>query len=461
MGQVSVTGKLILEGKIELLTPLIIGSGEKNADIDIVVQKDAAGKPYIPATSLAGVLRHYYFENAVIKDEDKDYLRYFWGADRASSENSMCQSALTISDLLLDNEAIIKVRDGVAIDHKYGVALEHKKFDYEVVEPGALFNLRIEVTLREIYKKDLFAGILVFLGNALIKSFVSVGAMTTKGFGRCQLIDEEYRELDFKQKGHVLAWLSGDIRSVEPSVYNPTVIECAGLGMFSINALFEVKNSLIVRSYSGKPEEPDAVHITSGGRPVLPGTSLKGAVRSRAIRIINTLDGDGEKLVRQLFGWADDSGNSKEKIKSRFIVEETDVSNLKPEIQHRIKIDRFTGGVIKSALFDSMPLWPKTAGQQMINMKIRIKKYTPWEAGLLLLLLKDLWSADLPVGGEKSIGRGVLKGISAVISFNGQEVTLLKQDETIIISGNADELEGFVQAFAAKCNGEEAVCAKC
>ena len=28
------------------------------------------------------------------------------------------------------------------------------------------------------------------------------------------------------------------------------------------------------------------------------------------------------------------------------------------------------------------------------------------QAGLLLLVLKDLWSGDLPLGGESSVGRG-------------------------------------------------------
>ena len=34
-------------------------------------------------------------------------------------------------------------------------------------------------------------------------------------------------------------------------------------------------------------------------------------------------------------------------------------------------------------------------------------------SAMLLLLLKDLWTADLPIGGESSIGRGRLKGLLA------------------------------------------------
>ncbi|MDQ2999174.1 MAG: hypothetical protein M3R61_19260, partial [Chloroflexota bacterium] len=37
------------------------------------------------------------------------------------------------------------------------------------------------------------------------------------------------------------------------------------------------------------------------------------------------------------------------------------------------------------------------------------------EVGLLLLLLKDLWMGDLTLGGTSSIGRGRLRGISALL----------------------------------------------
>jgi len=87
--------------------------------------------------------------------------------------------------------------------------------------------------------------------------------------------------------------------------------------------------------------------------------------------------------------------------------------NVKQEVeqdstQQRIKIDRFTGGTMSGALFDSQPIFAKNNGTN--RLKIKIKDAQDPEKGLLLLLLKDLWTADLPVGGEKNIGRGVLEG---------------------------------------------------
>ncbi|WP_066635760.1 RAMP superfamily CRISPR-associated protein [Desulfolucanica intricata] len=458
MEDTSVTGKLLLKGQIKIKTPLIIGSGEKNSDVDITLLKDSAGNPYIPATSFAGVLRHYFYEHAEIEENEKEQLRYFWGDDDERKETSICQSALFISDLTSANKSVIKIRDGVAIDNKKGIAKEGKKYDYEVLEPGALFNLKMEITFRsKTYDKQIFVKILAFLIKALKENYISVGAMTTKGFGRCKLINEEIYELDFNRKEDVIALLSGDMNLIRQGCTTIDINDTYPMKTkeFTIESLFEIKNSLIVRAYSGDPLAPDAMHILSNGHPVLPGTSIKGAIRSRAVRIINTLGSNGEELIKRLFGWVDDEGVSKEKYKSRVIIEEEKISNIASEIQSRIKIDRFTGGVIKTALFEIMPLWPVVSDKEMVSIKIRIKNYDDWEAGLLLLVLKDLWNADLPIGGEKSIGRGVLKGIQANISF-GEKISISAGiNNKINLSGSAEKLEYFVQAFLAKCKEME------
>jgi len=43
---------------VEAATPLAVGSGNKGLTIDRLVIKDANGLPFIPGTSLAGVVRH-------------------------------------------------------------------------------------------------------------------------------------------------------------------------------------------------------------------------------------------------------------------------------------------------------------------------------------------------------------------------------------------------------------------
>ena len=55
-----ITHKYIARLIIEAATPLLVGSGEKGLTVDKLVAKDANNLPYIPATGLAGVLRHAF-----------------------------------------------------------------------------------------------------------------------------------------------------------------------------------------------------------------------------------------------------------------------------------------------------------------------------------------------------------------------------------------------------------------
>src|SRR5574344_1958484 len=48
---------------IEAVTPLAVGSGERDIMTDARVAKDVNGLPYIPGTSLAGILRHAVGDN--------------------------------------------------------------------------------------------------------------------------------------------------------------------------------------------------------------------------------------------------------------------------------------------------------------------------------------------------------------------------------------------------------------
>ena len=58
----SVTGKIIITGMLMLDSPLLIGQGGHTAEAsqaDIQVLRDGEGRPFIPGTSLAGVLRDF------------------------------------------------------------------------------------------------------------------------------------------------------------------------------------------------------------------------------------------------------------------------------------------------------------------------------------------------------------------------------------------------------------------
>lgn len=454
------TGKIIYCGELLLTSPLCIGSGEKSDDADITILRDSAGRPYIPATSIIGALRHFFDKYSPIRGPETEF---FWGSQKFCKQNQY-QSAFTMRDLVLleANDFTIRVRDGIEIYNKTGIIKTEKnkpgqKYVYEIVESGSRFAFSAEVTLRECFDRIVFKEIMAYLLQNLHEGRINLGAKTTRGFGRCRLENCEFQELIFTEKKDVLSWLSREYTMkpypLQQFTATPWVKD------FTIDAVFSVKNSLLIRSYSARPDEPDAVHISSQGKPVLPGTSLAGALKARAEKIVNTLHPEKTAdIIHSLFGWVDDQNGSSKKYKSRVYVEETPIKSVIPEQQTRIKIDRFTGGTFKGALLEEEALWPEPGGAEMVHVKIRVSDFKRYEAGLLLLVLKDLWTGDIPLGGEKSIGRGVLQGIAAKIGFDGKEISMRQDTGNKLNIGQGKELlEQHVSSFVNELSYKEAV----
>ncbi len=422
-------GKIILKGEIELLSPALIGSSNDDfSDIDVILDKDE--KPFIPATSFIGVLRHYIKSDDITENQKET----FWGFTRVHQSSILC------SDLSCINKFTIKIRDGIRIDNTKGIVKDTGKYDYQIIERGAKFNLNIEVSYSD---KKFIHRMITTICQELERENIRIGAKTNNGLGKMRLNKKELYDFDFSKKEDVLRWLKSDFSKKSVISETPFTIKSEH---FSIDATFDLKSSLIIRSYSDDPEKPDAVHIKSNGENVLTGSSLKGAIRARAERIINTL-GKPVDIIEKLFGNVDDEKRSTKARKGKIRVEEVILPKFISEVNNRIKIDRFTGGTIESALFDTMPVYTDFK-DKVRNVKITINKYEPYEAGLILLVLKDLWTGDLAVGGEKNIGRGVFNGSYADISWNTHDVHI-ESDHNKISKEAKERLEELVKALVS------------
>ena len=141
--------------------------------------------------------------------------------------------------------------------------------------------------------------------------------------------------------------------------------------------------------------------------------------------------------------------------KSRFIVAESYVSPENfAEINHtRNKIDRFTGGVLQGTLFTTKPAYQKNFDLPTLNIHFEIRDAKNFEVGLAIFLLRDLWLGHVAIGGEKSVGRGTISGLSAQINFDGKTYKL--GDNGKIIDGNRIELENFAAALKNFAGGDD------
>jgi CRISPR/Cas system CSM-associated protein Csm3 (group 7 of RAMP superfamily) len=149
---------------------------------------------------------------------------------------------------------------------------------------------------------------------------------------------------------------------------------------------------------------------------------------------------------------------------SRITVKEKAIhhTNDSELVQTRVKIDRFTGGAFESALFSEQPLFGNKDTRVELDFTIRPPAPDPRdlqqtpnhvkrsEIGLLLLLLKDLWTGDLPIGGEASVGRGRLRGEKATLHLaEDQTWTFQRKGEygIEVSGGDRKTLEEFVTEF--------------
>ena len=227
-----------------------------------------------------------------------------------------------------------------------------------------------------------------------------------------------------------MAWLSGDVWNTNQGKKKlpPNPLTTDQRTFFRIEADFQLRTSLLIRSSSGNPDDPDMVHLHSNDKPVVPGTSFAGAFRQRASLIANALDwhqnNNDEDAVCEMFGPIHKQDNNTKQQKdlwaSRVTIEERLVEKVKPQWQDRVAIDRFTGGSLQSALFNEKPVYPcslKTQTETNVRLRLTLEEPEKAEIGLLLLTLRDFWYGNAALGGETSIGRGTLQGIEAKLIY--------------------------------------------
>lgn len=473
MKQESIAAKIVAEGELVLDAPLLIGSGggaEGEDDKDIHVLRNKEGIPYIPGTSLAGVLR------AFVEADDPEAGALIFGTpqDRYSNAVLELQSALSIYDVKLSNARTI-VRDGVSIDGVTGVAVEHHKFDYEAIDSGAHGILQLEITLRGIHaaEQENLDAALERLRGRLLGGFY-LGAHTTKGFGRAHMSNLTVNRYDFRQPKDVLAWLSPERKesSCHEQYEGNTEQRVYAAEDFVIDADFALAHSLIIRDYdkatrdaqsSGDTTISAVMKTDSRRRYIIPGTSLKGVLRHRFDYILQQLGaatlpseawplGREEALVEYTMGPSPETMKLRPieaKRRSRFLVDEAVITQgVIAKEQSRNRIDRFTGGTIDTALFTTKPIWQKKREEPVVRLHFGVKAAESWEAGLALLLLKDLWLGRTVIGGEKSIGRGTLKGVRATISYDDKKWEISNEKKTD--ARHAEALQQFVTALVQK-----------
>ena len=477
-----IKARIVVEGDLILLTPAHFGNGDGSDETDLPLLADALEptRPLLTGASLAGALRAYLRR---ISSKDASLDKALFGG--AKGDDAGEQSPLIVDDAL-GQAAGVELRDGVKLDPTTRTAAEGALFNIETWAAGTVFPLRLELILldredqREIPMQALAAAL-----TGLSNGSITLGARKRRGYGQARVEQWRIRRfnlaesvddlLDWLQKGNdkldgtaiTVATQDGNRKPLTDDELMTVLLRAFGSSaqpisnqenVFTLSAEFALESSLLIRGSTGRDDlGPDMVHLHSrrNGKqepmPILSGTSLAGALRARATRILNTLNPNKtQQIIAEMFG-PEMKGKVTPKA-SRVVVEECEIVNAVTDlVQNRIRIDRFTGGVVEGALFSEQPAFGKK--DTCLTIRLRLLDPKDYEIGLLLLLLKDLWTGDLPLGGEISVGRGRLRGRSATLSWKRAEQTEEwrieragddPNDSHLKISGDQARLEAFV-----------------
>lgn len=437
------------------------GEGEGFSNMKILRDPKDCG-PLLPGTSFAGALRSYLADvmGGYRSEEDKEVGDLF-GASRGDDEGA--QSPLIVFDSLgcLHSELNVEIRDGVAINPKTGTAEHHKKYDFEVLPAGTEFPVRVELVVGKDDNEIRLVSLLVKALNGLCNGEIALGMRRSRGLGAIKTDAWKAFRFDLTTPEGWMQWLTSDHEkpTTEVSIVADPVVAVRNAcrefmideiaddsrARVVIDASLHVEGDLLIRSAGSDPGGADVIHLHSAGRPVLPGTSLAGAMRSQALKIANLFSRDA--LVDEIFGPRinkdDDAkvenGNNSPKA-SKLHISEGVLSKEEARRQIRIAIDRFTGGVVNGALFDE-----EVQSGGCVEVKIELRNPEKAEVGLLLLVLKDLLSGQIPVGGSVSVGRGVLKGTAEVHLENGKTYDI--QNDLKVNEETEKMFDEYIEAF--------------
>ena len=499
--------RLVVRATLCTTQPLLVAGG-REAGIDAAPFQDSANRYVLPGSGIAGALR------AQVAGQ----LDAFTGiASLFGDSADHGASRLAIADVLL-TEVNTELRDGVAIDRTTRAAAPGLKFDRQVIIPGArgtmLLTCDVAANDAELWRQvgadgvpvpaPLSSSPLVVFGlvvESMKESGLRLGSGTSRGQGAVTFENWSGDAFELATKTGMLNLARTRIRSdpaAETVVSAPRAVE-ANTKPPDDNAPDAVIESLLkvaslapgasrlakhadgVIEIGWEPRLPILVDsgvagsqvdrwplvVARGSRgeeqafAVLPATSIKGALRSRAEWIVRTAakvdcadDQPPLPLVTTLFGSGGSGRRGARRGALRFwdceaplvatVPGPNSQKGVKAEAWYKIAgatskdddmkvaeaaqaltkaglstftprapvaIDRWTGGAAESRLWSEVEPWGLTWGAIRIDLETH---RVPSDeraacAALLLLLLEDLVQGEISFGGRSTRGYGSIQ----------------------------------------------------
>ncbi len=322
--------RLIVTGTLVAQSPLHVGGMRDGIESDMPLYRNGMGQVCIPGTSLAGPMREWMRNSfdtparTFCKSEDQESSKTdstfsTFGYQKQDEKDVLAQgmaSFIMVEDAPVIGDDHQEIWDHVGIDREYGAAAAQVKFDRTVVPKGTKFEFRMVVEVPpkiteeekedKRYQKfmkswpdpDYLESRIAHLVEALEQGNVRMGGGRTRGLGRFRLFDSKIEKEDWGTRAGIIDMLNDkrsllkpdDLKDENKDDSRPTKME-----QLNVTIIWHPVGPLMVKS----PFDGVAVdmlpfvsrnidHLTL----TLPGSSIKGALRSHA-----------ERIMRTVFGW--------------------------------------------------------------------------------------------------------------------------------------------------------------
>ena len=433
---------------IEAKTPLNIGSGNKGIKSDFLVLRDINDLPFIPGTTIAGLLRH-----TLGNDADKYMGSQEMGSPLIFTEAKMLDSDGTVLDGFLSQDKLhspflvnfrqLPIRQHAKIGDR-GATVKGGKFDEEIVLKGTRFCFEMEL-LSDNDNDTKFKDIL----NTLNSDTFRIGSGSRSGFGEIEVVGSQcqFKKINLEnpeqkewylKKSSSLSEMWQDVETIKLETtktkgwttyeiqLNPIDFMLFGSGFGNDKAdMTFVRESFV--DWSTTP----AMVKNREQVILIPASSVKGALSHRLAFHYNKLKkifaddlpegkkitdyvGKNNEAVKAVFGSEGEKGSDgKMQNKQRGNVLMSDIiqdATVSSKILNHVSIDRFTGGAIDGALFNEETLYAKG---QSFNLKLIVNNDAFKDKDVQTAFensLRDLCSGLLPLGGGVNRGNGCFEG---------------------------------------------------
>lgn len=480
-GRRAVTARQEVRGTLETLTALRVGGWGPSANADLVAARDGLGRLVIPGTSLAGALRAWLGtvpgSGGGALFSPAELGKVFGNLTPRSQDGEVCR--IRVDDAVASPGTTVAIRDGVGIDRGTGSAAAGVLYQHEVIPAGATFAVRITAE-QAAGDRERVGEALDLLLRAAAAGQVVVGAARTRGLGVVRLTSARRLRVDLADRDQVLAWLCGQAAPVP----EPPVEGAAADGCLGIEITWSAVTPVMVRASTVNEPDPDSgravdtvpLRTTRPGHDgktalLLPGSSVKGVLRSHAERIVRTLRGIGDlpgpwldqvnddrlEPVGMLFGQAgnrpgrgtgsgrqqsgdglgDDGAVPGEEARAdadsrvadsgrrgALAVHDCHGTAVQERVVTHVAVDRWTGGAAENLLFSVQE--PAAAEWEPLRLSLDTRRVLAAdgdgtrELALLLLVLRDLADGWLAVGFGGTRGRGTIE--VSQVTFSGQDL---------------------------------------